>query len=468
MEPYLLPSHPHLTCLDPLSITDSDNPTFWPVIVAHITSFRASPRNSLAHLPALIEDLAYSLHGNGTLDTSFLRQFLVANYSATDAPTKRVLDNILDTSLSLPAAFPSHSVHHLSCHNPIRTLSILQVQSLVAHQLLGTLRLPRGNVWGTNLSCWYSSPQPMENAVIGYLTTLFQYFNERADPSIVVEYEFCSAPVPNVPYAPLYDCHNPAFGSLVLEATDIDSVPFPHGTIDCMLVSSNASPGFGAACTQEELVTAACPDLLPLGAILVSPPIPPAGALFTQNVTPFSRWTGQGRHARLISFLRYRPCSFLFVDAAELDHGSSGFPDLKPTVLQRDLTKVLVGFAALRQRGISVIASPLWGAGSFGGDSIVKSIVLSLAAAFIGIKVHLFVDKRRTTQVAAIDQESSKVSDTTVLRILHQLQDQCQNMTVQEALCLLGTEDALQCQDGWEVAKLFLSMSEARCFGLHN
>jgi hypothetical protein len=226
-----------------------------------------------------------------------------------------------------------------------------------------------------------------------------------------------------------------------------------------MLVSSNASPGFGAACTQEELVTAACPDLLLLGAILVSPPIPPAGALFTQNVTPFSSWTGQGRHARLISFLRDRPCSFLFVDAAELDHGSSGLPDLKPTVLQRDLTKVLVGFAALRQRGISAIASPLWGAGSFGGDPIVKSIILSLAAAFVGIKVHLSVDKRRTTQVATTDQDSS-ISDMTILRILHQLQDQCQNMTVQEGLCLLGTEDALQCQDGWEVAKLFLSMSD--------
>lgn len=448
MRPYLLPCRPDLTCSDPLSVVDVENPTVWQVITAHIATIK-----TLAHLPDLIEDLAYSLHGNGNLDTRFLRQFLGHTFRASDPVAERVLSNVVEAALSLPVMFPSHSINHLSLHNSLMILSTLQARSLVAHQLLGTLEAPRGNDWGPNLYCWYSFPQPLENAVTGYLTTLFHYFKERGDQSSFVRIEFCSGLAASAPYHAFQTCRKHAFGNLVLQPTGITTVPFPHETIDCTVISSNASPGFGSSCTQEELVTAACPELLPIGALLVSPPLPHDAAILVSNVTPVSQWAGQGRHARLIQTHDGRPHDFLLIDASELDI-SSTFPDLEPTTLQRDLHKLLVGFVALRRNSVSRVASPLWGAGSFCGDPIVKAIMIAVAAAFTDLQVWLSIDENRTRPTTTPDQPVK-----TVLEVLRDLSSTCRDMTVQEALSTLVSDDALRCRDGWDVARLFSSSS---------
>ena len=450
MERYLLPCHPELPCSDPLSIVDVENPTIWQVITAHIAPFRASTK-SLAHLPDLIEELAYSLHGNGHLDTRFLRHFLGHAFPASDPMAERVLSNVVDAALSLPVMFPSHSIHHLSLHNPRMSLSTLQARSLVAHQLLGTLKPPQGNDWGPNLFCWYSFPQPLENAVIGYLTTLFHYFRERGSQSSFVRIEFCSGLAADTSYHAFQSCHKHAFGNLVLEPTRVSTLPFPHETIDCIVISSNASPGFGSACTQEELVTAVCPELLPIGAILISPPIPSDAAIIVRNVTPTSQWAGQGRLARLIQTENGWPHDFLLIDAAELDISPRAFPDLEPTTLQRDLHKLLVGFAALRRNSISRVVSPLWGAGSFGGDPIVKAIMIAMAAAFTDLQVWLSIDESRTVRA---DQP------VTVLEVLRDLSNTCRNTTVREALLMLTADDVLCFRDGLDVANLFSSKND--------
>ena len=441
MQRYLLPSHPDLSCSDPLSIVDVENPTVWQVITAHISSTK-----SLARLPDLIEDLAYSLHGNGHLDTRFLRQFLGHAFGASDPVAERVLRNVVDDALSLPVMFPSHSIHHLSLHNPRMILSALQARSLVAHQLLGTLKPPQGNDWGPNFFCWYSFPQPLENAVTGYLTTLFHYFKERGSQSSFMRIEFCSGLAADTSHHAFQSCRKNAFGNLVLEPTGVSTVPFPHETIQCTVISSNASPGFGSACTQEELVTAACPELLPIGAILISTPVPSDAAILVRNATPASRWAGQGRFARLIQTQNGRPHDFLLIDAAELDASSRTFPDLTPAILQRDLHKLLVGFAALRRNSISRVTSPLWGSGSFGGDPIVKAIMIAMVAAFTDLQVWLSIDDSR---VAASNQ--------TVLEVLQDLRSTCRDMTVHEALLALGAADDLCCRDGLDVANLFSS-----------
>ena len=434
---YFLPSHPGFTCIDPLGIVDKENPLLWTVISTAIQKFRHEDQ-ALSQLPRLIEDLSYSVHSTGLANTEFLETFLL------DVQGDGVLDNVLSAALDLPKLFPSHSIPYLSLAHPSLTLSPQQIRCLLAHQTLNTLRNPRGNLWGCTFVSWYSSPQPLATAVSGYLDTLFQYFGIPLDPALTVTYEFTSVPI-NGDQVNFRDDER-LFQHLQIEATTSDSTPFPYQGTKCVLVSSNQSPGFGSACTQEELVTAACPALLPLGALMVSPPVPADAAIVAHGHHYVSSWAGQGRIARLIGPLRKQTLMFMLVDASELDvyEGSTenGLADLQPSILARDVHKAFVGMSAVKKRGVNDVTSPLWGAGAFGGNPLVKILVLGVAAARTGVVVRVLVnddislslDEKQANLLDVLTTSTEKSSTLTVKDILNILQTSRDLPTIVESL----------------------------------
>ncbi|KAJ7596620.1 hypothetical protein C8J56DRAFT_1158677 [Mycena floridula] len=378
MSCFLLPSHPSLTSVDPLGTCDEESPTVWAVFKATISEL-----SSIWKLPDVVQNLAYSLHGNGSADTAFLQQIILETFiNATDGDA--LLSEIIRSAIALPDLFASHTIPYLNADNPVLTLSRIQVKSLIAHQLLGTMKPPENNTWGCTFLCWYSGAQPMEEAVKGYIMTLFHYFQRPVDETLI-KYEFCRSNVdPNV------QSSAPLFQGLDLVAVNPVTDQFPSSST-CYLVSSNSSPGFGASVTQEEVITAACPELLPLGALCIVPPVPAEAALIAEGIIPMTSWKGHRRDARLVGPVSGRAhYTFLLIDAAELDTLTSStmsLVDLDPTIFLRDLRKAFIGFAALRQRGISQIFSPVWGSGAFGADPIIKTLILAMAGSLAGLAV---------------------------------------------------------------------------------
>ncbi|KAF8078300.1 hypothetical protein FPV67DRAFT_1663053 [Lyophyllum atratum] len=453
---YTLPSHPSLTSIDPLGITDSEIPTVWEVISSSISSFR--PRSTLLQLPNLIEDLAYSIHGNGNVDTSFLRHFVLSHYPdpLEDTP-QTILNEILEHALALPTLFPEHEMFTLSPSHSVETLTPQHIKSLVAHQLLGTFTPPKSNTWGCTFLCWYSEPQPLRNAVNGYLMTIFHFFHlpQLTARSIYYQYYDTKSLQLELAHESWQTCEALLFDHLIIESTSATNVRFPHDTLKCMLIASNKSPGFGASCTQEELITGACPALLPLGALFVSPPVPDDAVLLAQRIRPLSAWKGRGRDAHATEYVETdREYTFLLLDALELDHKDPLVPllDLSQQNLIRELTKAYTGFYALSTRDITDIASPLWGAGAFGGDPIIKSIILAMAGARAGVKVWLSVDEAQTFQNG--EARVSKPSDPKVIDVLRALKRKCAEMTVAQAWTKLMTDEARRCLDGKDFAEM--------------
>ncbi|KIM48344.1 hypothetical protein M413DRAFT_228732 [Hebeloma cylindrosporum] len=441
-ERYILPSHPSLISLDPLGISDEENPSHWTVISLYIAQFRASSNYNLLHLPDLIEDLSYSIHMNGNLDTRFLRRYILQKHlDSQSQASQALLDHILDAALHLPHAFPSHGLSYLQDSNPLLQLTTSKIKCLLAHQILNTLQPSKGNTWGCTFPCWYSEPQPFENAVSGYLSSVFTFFLPSQEESSPVTYQYSSNRQENNidEFVSWKSCTTiPLFEYLAIDPVSAATVPFPHPSISCTLVASNKCPGFGAACTQEELVTAACPPLLPMGALFVAPPIPPDAALLVSGNVFLTEWKGQGRESIHLGTSILSKQTFLFIDASELDECASStlIPDLNPAVLSRDLHKAHTGFLALARLHIKDIASPLWGAGSFGGDPIVKALVLLMAAARVGVKLHLSVDDQRT-----YDMTGSIPGSRKVIEILRDFKESCQNLSIGDIMERLATID---------------------------
>ena len=127
--------------------------------------------------------------------------------------------------------------------------------------------------------------------------------------------------------------------------------------------------------------------LLPI--VLFTPELPENAALVVSGGTAvWARFTGHLRTAKLSQIYspeqrqvnRRTGRQFIFADALELDEAPG--TDLQPAHLEREVKKLLAGFAAL-EHGTTVIAPP-WGCGAFGGDLRVKLLVLWLAASLSG------------------------------------------------------------------------------------
>ncbi|KAF8202945.1 hypothetical protein BJ912DRAFT_334433 [Pholiota molesta] len=341
--------------------------------------------------------------------------FLERKYPDPKSPSATSLLNaILDAALLLPILFPSHTIPYLDTEHPTLLLSQLEIKCLLAHQILNTLSVPKGNTWGCTFVCWYSAPQALDVAVSGYLSTVLDYFSLSSDSGIQISYQYYTNTADSLEneLAKWMDTKSGSiFDHIILEPTSTETVAFPHHAIPCTLIASNESPGFGASCTQEELVTGACPPLLLLGALFISPPISADASLLAYGRTLITHWRGQGREACLLETSTISNHTFLFLDASELDVSSPShtLADLDLKHLIRDLHKAYTGFLALVNLGVKEVSSPLWGAGAFGGDPIVKTLILAIAAARAGVLVYLSIDQHRSYQPSREPGKSMKV-----------------------------------------------------------
>jgi poly(ADP-ribose) glycohydrolase len=172
---YQLPTHPEIISLDPLGILDKEDPTQAEVLAALFEtalttlSSGVSPKSLI---PALIEDIAYTVHGDGSLDTRGLRDFL----SQEDTPPAPFVA-LLRAAQALPSCFPVHFLRTLdeTTHRLIFFGS--QVNSLLAHQFLGALAQPIGTDWGRpDFTSWFASKPAHYGAVHGYLSTIIGHF----------------------------------------------------------------------------------------------------------------------------------------------------------------------------------------------------------------------------------------------------------------------------------------------------
>ena len=436
---YHLPCHPASFCQDPLGLCGDSAAVVWDVIRAAIVGAAAhiDDRNIDSVVPDLIATLVYSLHGNGSPDLGGLRQFSNRNH-----PHSRDLcNNVFTAALSLPDVFPTHTLPYLSQKHPRISLSHQQINAILAHQLLGTLVPPPGAGWGSpTFLCWYKEQNPHPMAVEGYLTTLFDHFAKPLTPSSQVDFYLCHSAEADM----WSDCDQPIH--LFLRSVKEESEPSDtSGELPppAVIISSNHCPGFGSSGTQEERLFSSSLYLCPI--VLFCPSIPYNAALITSQIPVHAAWNGHNRTARLTSlFPRLaRPNrSYILIDALELDgydHSGSGLPDLANNHVERELRKVSAGCIGLRTMypgHTPLIECGAWGCGAFGGDVVVKGILLAMASSCndVVIQLTLLEDRREAMELIKVAIDAG--------------------LTVAQVHVVAMSEAAKICQDGRSFVRL--------------
>jgi hypothetical protein len=176
-------------------------------------------------------------------------------------------------------------------------------------------------------------------------------------------------------------------------------------------------------------------------------------------------WEGQGRNARLIEKLKSETeYTFLLLDALELDalgaleDSHVELVDLVPDLLSREFRKAYAGFLALRTRDIRQIAAPLWGAGAFGGDPVVKTIIMAMAGALAGVTVWLSVDTTRSLATRGADRDAP----LQLINVLTRLKEVCEGMTVKDVWGYITTEQARGCFNGLDLVNMLSDVPALR------
>ena len=441
---YLLPSHPSILCEDPLGICgDSATVTAWGVISAAILSTTNATLElaSASHLPELVETLVYSLHGNGLLDTQGLRLFLHRNYADALFP---LYSAIFTAALSLPDVLPTHEIPYLTDQHPKVSLSDDQMNAILAHQLLGTLAPPPGG-WGSpTFTCWYAGSNPHPMAIEGYLRTLFNHFSCLA-ASTPLHTQFYLAQVAEM--LDWEECEMPM--QMTLMHIDEESEPSDQEGTPAIVIASNRQPGFGPSGTQEERLFASSLYLCPL--VLFCPVLPTRAAIVTSPIPVHAAWRGHNRTARLAGLYprtsRPNRC-YMLMDALELDayeqpQAGAGLPDLAAGNVERELCKVYAACLGLRTmypHHTPVVEAGAWGCGAFGGNIVVKGIIMAMASSRAGAHIHLRLLKERIGDLELI----GKVIETgsTVGQIM---------------IAMRRNSEATKCQDGVALVQLLLA-----------
>ncbi|KAF2799782.1 hypothetical protein K505DRAFT_370732 [Melanomma pulvis-pyrius CBS 109.77] len=430
---YLLPTHPSIPCDDPLGVLDVENPLQYQVLEKMLQSSLAriaSNSPPAVVVPTLIEDIAYTIHRNGTIDIENLRQFLSRDASGTSAKTVQYL---LFAAQHLSERFRSQLLETLDAGRDTVTYTGAQVDSLLAHQFLGTLSQPEGNTWG--LPCftsWFVSDPAHRQAVDGYLTTLLDHFAqggysendlfvfslqtalEMPDPSQCRRY-------PNLHLYVVAEESEPSYASIPSLSAFSDAeqtTPFPASTSGTpfALVAAHSEPGPGPTGTQEERLQSA--SLALSVSALVIPKIPNDAAVVTSEFPVHASWKGHNRTATLNGLYDggKRPSRhYILADALPLDEVESKpgmLKDMGKGRIEREVRKLYAAFSGAvnmhiavqaRNRETCVVETSAWGCGAFGGDIIVKTMCMMIAAGMTGMELHLTLLEQRAQEISTVE-----------------------------------------------------------------
>jgi hypothetical protein len=402
---YQLPTHPGINSLDPLGILDKEDPTQAEVLAALFEtalttlSSGVSPKSLI---PALIEDIAYTVHGDGSIDTGGLRNFL----SEENTPPAPFVA-LLRAGQGLPSCFAAHSLRTLDETTNRLVFLGSQVNSLLAHQFLGTLAQPIGTDWGRpDFTSWFASKPAHYGAVNGYLSTIIGHFTDggysNADTFIFAFYNAADMPDP---------VKSSTYPRLDLEVVEEESEPSYDPATPFVLVAANAQPGPGPTATQEERLQAASPALCLTA--LVIPVIPDDAAVVTSAFPVHASWKGHNRTAHLETMFAptERPRRhYIIADALPLDSmpdPENGLKDLVTANVEREVKKLYAAFSGasktLLEQGstdAAVVEAGPWGCGAFGGTFSVKMMCMQIASGLADTQLRLSITKNRQSDVA--------------------------------------------------------------------
>lgn len=389
---YYLPYDPSVRNSDPLGVLDVEDASQPQVLEALYNA----ALDELNHdhkdfkLASLIEDIAYTVHGDGSLDTSTLSAFTAQQNSPV---SDRALKNFLISARDLPNQFKSHYFQTLEHDGDEIMLSGSQINSLLAHQLSGTLSMPQRTDWGRpDLTAWYAGDPAHPHAVDGYLRTIFHHFENPYSETENITFSLHTAE----------DMADPASCSTIpkiyLKTVAEEFDPSDDTRETHVLVAAHSQPGPGATGTQEERLQSMSPAL---GiSALVCPILPDTGAVVTLACLVHASWTGHNRTARLNKLFdpEMRPRRhYILADALPLDElepsgKDSSLADLLPGKAEREIKKLYAAFSGpiKAQQALStheikiIIEAGAWGCGAFGGNILVKAVCIMIAVGMLG------------------------------------------------------------------------------------
>lgn len=403
MPEYLLPFHQALTVEDVLGILDeesegskaSQGTILIKLLEDAVTAIVEAPASASTVVLELLDNIAYIIHGNGNLDTETLEQFLAK--FRHEINVAQIVQNILQHALYLTESSCPSVIRQLTRDDTKLSFSSSLSSALLAHQALGTLRVPTGNDWGIpGFLSWYASPGHPQ-AKEGYLRTLFSYFEQVNTIELGCTFElFYVDQIPD----PSTSDSRPKFEVRVVDEI-IEPIDAEEGITPFVLVAANNQPGPGPTGTQEERIQAASP-VLTLSS-LICPVIPDDAAIVTSAVPVLASWTGHNRSARLVHMYNghERPSRYftladaLTLDGIEVDEGV--LPDLLTGNVVREIRKLYTGFLGARRQAESedcfefIVEAPPWGCGAFGGSLLVKALCMMVAAGLSDVKVRLTI-----------------------------------------------------------------------------
>ncbi|GIZ37614.1 hypothetical protein CKM354_000105700 [Cercospora kikuchii] len=443
MSHYLLPNHPSRTSLDPLGIWDdgedvvNQNSILEKLLRTAESAFNElessigqhehrseqAYRSAFCRLYAnLLKDIAYSLHEDGSLDTTSV-EALIASSKMTVTNLFKFGKAVCSNALAIGApesAFADGDLQQLCADTASIRLDSKQVDTLLAHMLLGTLSKPPGNEWGRpGFAELFSNVGETAQA---YLQTLFEHFAEegytKTDPDGEATFHLHnSANMPD-----LTTSHLPAPDlSIRIVETPSENSPPDYSPNRYLLVAAHSQPGPGPNGTQEERLIGQSPALALVS--LLKPVLGPDEVVITSNLWAHSSWSGHGREAKMTKMLNpeERPrVHYIVVDALELDIEDSAdgaLPDLRPANIAREVRKLYSAFAgakAICDRAAMRIQIVPWGCGAFGGDFGVKTQCMMMAAGLAGLEpsqVELVVTKDREEELRRLAGRPMKVGE---------------------------------------------------------
>ncbi|KAF2010748.1 hypothetical protein BU24DRAFT_471781 [Aaosphaeria arxii CBS 175.79] len=157
---YKLPTHPSIISQDPLDALGWDNADQDPVQADVIDALLRKASSSIEEagnagaLPKLIEDPSWTSHGNGKLETRGLKQFL-QNAKISNSAVR----SVINAARQMQDLFPDHAIQTIENAGNNATLNAVQVNSLLAHQVLGrAVANSKGYLGNTLLHCMKRLP----------------------------------------------------------------------------------------------------------------------------------------------------------------------------------------------------------------------------------------------------------------------------------------------------------------------
>ncbi|EEU41079.1 uncharacterized protein NECHADRAFT_34348 [Fusarium vanettenii 77-13-4] len=406
---FLLPNSPSCRVLDRFSDLPDDVEVeedesgcipFWPLL-QHLLHL---PVSSVSQLIDRMQTIAANAGTCQDNDFGTLKEFVSTR--GEDKFFSMTWPKLRDIALDLPTYFPSGQLELLQPGLPLR-LSRGQVACLVIHQFLCSSVPQRDDEGYQDLGIWYSSEQRHPAAVEMYLEALFIYFEHLPKASDLLQdhTSFTDGTETCVVYE-LYRKENevalemaklaPVHVSyLDTHTTDIHN-PEVQGKGGAAVVSANKIIGFGQSATQEEIFVGIAPESYPV--VLVAPHLADGTVITVSGARAMLNVKGQRRQIEwspvpippLIEGVERPGGRLVFMDALEMDmlepSSEGSLPDLHPENIDREIKKATAGFEFYQG---NAVFTGLWGCGAFGGDPGVKLIILWIAAAAAGIRLHI-------------------------------------------------------------------------------